>query len=92
MEPFVVPIEDSIDLHHFKPSEVPDLVNEYLWACRAKDILTVRIIHGKGKGLLRERVLRVLENHPHVRSFSSGRLESGGWGATVVELLPRDGS
>jgi DNA-nicking Smr family endonuclease len=87
-EPVVVPITDSIDLHTFNPKDIPDLIQEYIRACRELGILSVRIIHGKGKGIQKERVRSLLSAHPHVRSFSSGHPESGGWGATCVELLP----
>jgi DNA-nicking Smr family endonuclease len=87
-EPVVVPITDSIDLHAFNPKDVPDLLEEYIRACREKGIHSVRIIHGKGKGIMKERVSVILARHPHVRAFTSGRLESGGWGATCAELLP----
>ncbi|MFA6009782.1 MAG: Smr/MutS family protein [Desulfobacteraceae bacterium] len=87
-EPVVVPITDSIDLHTFSPKDIPDLIQEYIRACREIGILSVRIIHGKGKGIQKERVRAILAAHPHVRSFTSGHLESGGWGATCVELLP----
>ncbi len=90
-EPVVVPITDSIDLHAFKPADIPDLVLEYIRACRKQGILSVRIIHGKGKGVQKERVRGILENHPHVRSFTSGQLETGGWGATTAELYPWNG-
>ena len=46
----VLPIEDSLDLHTFHPRDVPDLIPDYLEACREQGILEVRIIHGKGKG------------------------------------------
>jgi dsDNA-specific endonuclease/ATPase MutS2 len=88
MDPVVVPIEDAIDLHHFNPKDIPDLVDEYIRACREKNILTVRIIHGKGKGVQRERVHSVLKKNPHVIRFSLGGMHSGEWGATVVELMP----
>ncbi len=87
-EPVVVPVTDTLDLHTFNPRELSDLLEEYLRACREKDILSVRIIHGKGKGVLKERVTRILQKHPHVLGFSSGHLESGGWGATRAELRP----
>lgn len=89
-EPVVVPVTDTLDLHAFNPKEVADLLEEYIRACREKGILSVRIIHGKGKGILKERVTHLLRKHPHVLSFSSGHLESGGWGATQAELRPAE--
>lgn len=85
-EPIVVPITDVIDLHHFNPKEVPDLLDEYIRACLEQGILTIRIIHGKGKGVLKERVRTILSNHPHVRTFQDAPM--GNWGATRAELVP----
>ena len=84
-EPVEIPIDGTLDLHTFAPGEVSSLLEEYLWACMDKGIYEVRIIHGKGKGVLRRIVHARLEKHPNVSSFS---LDSGpsGWGATVVHL------
>lgn len=85
-ETIIVPITDTIDLHHFNPKEIKDLIHEYIRACREQRIFSVRIIHGKGKGLLKDHVHRILTNHPHVVSFSDGG--QGNWGATRAELKP----
>ncbi|MBU1170213.1 MAG: Smr/MutS family protein [Proteobacteria bacterium] len=84
MEPVVVPITDTLDLHHFNPGDIKDLLMEYIHACREKNIVSIKIIHGKGKGILKDRVHRILKSHPHVRDFSDGSM--GNWGATCVEL------
>ena len=75
----------TLDLHTFAPQEVSSVVDEYLRACLKEGIHDVRIIHGKGKGVLRRIVHSRLEKHPHVSDF---RLDGGpsGWGATVVRL------
>lgn len=86
MKPITVPIEDVIDLHTFSPKEVPDLLEEYLNACLEADIRSVRIIHGKGRGFLRNQVERVLRSLPVVAGFSQAPPSAGGWGATIVEL------
>ena len=80
-----VPIDGVIDLHTFSPRDAADVVNEYIQACHEKNIYEVRIIHGKGKGVLRRIVHSLLEKHPLVADFS---LDSGssGWGATVAYL------
>jgi dsDNA-specific endonuclease/ATPase MutS2 len=80
---------DELDLHHFKPKEVGDVVEEYLHAAQAKGFARVRIIHGKGVGNLRRTVESVLEKHPAVKSFQLAG-STGGWGATAVELHPAD--
>ena len=84
-EPVEIPIDGTLDLHTFAPGEVSSLVEEYLWACLKKGIYEVRIIHGKGKGVLRRTVHARLEKNPNVLDFG---LDSGpsGWGVTVVHL------
>ncbi len=47
---------------------------------------TVRLIHGKGTGTLRQAVREELKTHPLVKSFRPAELEEGGDGATIVEL------
>ena len=86
MEPTQWPIDGTLDLHLFQPSEVGDLVPEYLNECRRRGIPKVRIIHGKGTGQLRERVHAILRRLPSVTSFGLTPAEAGGWGATVVEI------
>jgi DNA-nicking Smr family endonuclease len=90
-EAVVVPINGVLDLHTFLPRELGDLVPAYLSACREKGIYEVRIIHGKGRGNLRRSVHAILSRLDYVDSFRLAGDESGGWGATLVELK-RSGS
>ncbi len=83
-----LPIDGTLDLHTFRPGEVKDLVPDYLNACRERGILQVRIIHGKGTGMLREKVHAILRKMPEVESFRLAEEGSGGWGATIVTLRP----
>jgi dsDNA-specific endonuclease/ATPase MutS2 len=85
-----LPIDGILDLHTFHPREVMDLLPEYLAACRGKGILEVRIIHGKGTGMLREAVHALLKRLPEVVSFRLAGQDAGSWGATIVCLAPLD--
>lgn len=85
-EPVDLEITDSIDLHAFSPKEIRAVVEAYLEEARKKDFKIVRIIHGKGIGVQREIVRKVLSETDFVKSFKSGDEFSGGWGATVVKF------
>ena len=85
-DPVILPIEDSLDLHTFAPRDVPSVVDEYLRQAVARGFGEVRLIHGKGKGVQRAVVQRLLSDHPLVLRFLDAPGERGGWGATVVVL------
>ena len=89
-EPVVVPIEDRLDLHPFSPQDVRAVVEEYLYQCRDKGLSTVRIIHGRGTGTQRAIVRALVCKNPHVLRFSDSPPEAGGWGATIVQLKPKE--
>lgn len=91
-EPIQLPIDGVLDLHTFRPNEVKDLVTDYLAECRARGILRVRIIHGKGIGHLRRTVHALLAKNPTVAEFHLASAPFGGWGATIVQVIPRDTS
>ncbi|MGF1453517.1 MAG: Smr/MutS family protein [Opitutales bacterium] len=88
-EPVEVPIDGTLDLHHFHPSEVKDVTRAYLEACQEKGILDVRVVHGKGTGALRETIHAQLRKWTDiVEKARLGDEFSGGWGATRVKLKP----
>jgi hypothetical protein len=88
-EAVVVGPSDTLDLHTFSPKEVPSLLEEFIHQSQSADISLVKIIHGKGSGALRRRVQTLLARDRRVLAFHDAPPKSGGWGATVVELMPR---
>ena len=86
--PVEIPINGVLDLHSFHPGDVRELLPDYLHECREKGILEVRVIHGKGTGMLRESVHAILRRLPEVSSFKLADETAGSWGATIVELKP----
>lgn len=86
MEPIIVPINGVLDLHTFAPGELNQLLDDYIDACLESGIYDLRVIHGKGKGVMRERVRTLLDRDARVASFGNAPEEAGGWGATVVTL------
>ncbi len=86
--PVAIPIDGVLDLHTFRPDEVKSLLNEYFTECINRGILSVRVIHGKGTGVLKKKVWATLAAHPRVESYGPAPPSAGGWGATIVSLLP----
>ena len=88
--PFEIPITGELDLHAFAPRDIPSVVEEYVHACRGAGLRLVRLVHGRGRGVQRAEVRRVLQRmSEEVESFADAAPSSGGWGATLVTLRPR---
>ena len=90
-EPVSVPLNGTLDLHQFHPSDTKDLIEELVFECKQKGIAAGRVIHGKGIGTLREIVHAQLRANPHVASFALGEGNSGGWGSTSFTLKDTSG-
>lgn len=86
-ELFDYPVDGTLDLHMFRPKDVKSALSEYLTQCRINGILHVRIIHGKGQGVLRQIVHSYMKKCSFVREFGSSP-DSSGWGATIAVLDP----
>ena len=86
------PLDGTLDLHMFRPRDAREVTRAYLEACRERGILEVRIVHGKGQGVLARSIRGLLEELPYVIRVRPGGETGGGWGATVVDLLPAAGA
>lgn len=85
-EPFEIEITDVFDLHGFLPSEMSKATRIYLKEARKKGFKWVRIIHGRGIGMQRDMVRKILAETDFVKSFKDGDELSGGWGAQIVKF------
>jgi DNA-nicking Smr family endonuclease len=85
MEPVEMPVDGVLDLHAFRPAEVKEVVLAYIEACQEEGIRDLRIIHGKGMGVLRQQVHSLLNKHDQVKSYTIAP-DASSWGATLVKL------
>lgn len=86
-EPIRIEVTDVLDLHSVPPRDVTGVVEAYLEEAQALGFTCVRIIHGRGIGIQRETVRKVLGRTRFVAGFADAPMEAGGWGATVVDLV-----
>lgn len=81
-----LPLDGVLDLHAFRPSELNELLTEWMVASRERGLTHLRVIHGKGSGVQRDRVIRLLDAQPLVASHQNDA--GGNWGAQLVRLHP----
>lgn len=82
-----IQVPSEIDLRGMRVGEVEDIVMHAVDAAVRADLKTLRIIHGKGTGALRERVAEMLRKESRVGNFRLGAWNEGGAGVTIVELM-----
>ena len=85
-DPVRLEIRDVFDLHAIAPRDVKRVVEEYLAEAHRAGYRSVRIIHGKGKGVQREMVRAILSRTTFVEDWTDAPPEAGGWGATIVRF------
>ena len=85
-KPVEIEINGILDLHTFNPRDIKALIPDYLTQCRMAGIKQVRIIHGKGRGILRKSVHSILARCDIVADFRIAGPDAGHWGATLVTL------
>jgi DNA-nicking Smr family endonuclease len=85
-KPFEYPIDGTLDLHMFSARETREVVLEYIAACLCRRIHSLRIVHGKGRGVKRRIVQSILAAHPDVAHYYHEGGSGGSWGATIVDL------
>ena len=66
--------------------EAEDIVDKYLDDAFMAGLKEVSVIHGRGAGILREGLQKMMKRHKHVASYRKGAYNEGGDGVTVVTL------
>jgi DNA mismatch repair protein MutS2 len=76
----------EVDVRGVRVHEVDGLILEAIDTAIRADLGSLRIIHGKGTGALRERVTQLLKNESRVKSARLGAWNEGGAGVTMIEF------
>jgi DNA mismatch repair protein MutS2 len=79
-------VRPSIDLHGKNLDEAEMLVEKYVDDAVLARMHEVVINHGRGSGVLRAGIRRMLKGHKHVAKYRNGDFDEGGDGVTVVTL------
>jgi len=79
-------VDSELRIRRLRVDEALPKLDHYLNAAFMAGLPSVRIVHGKGTGVLRQMVHEVLAEHPLVKSFRPGGYGEGDFGVTVVEL------
>ena len=79
-------VKPEINVIGLNVEEAIFVVDKFLDDCSLAKLQTVRIVHGKGTGKLRNGIHQFLKKHPQVKSYRMGTYGEGEMGVTVVEL------
>ena len=79
-------VSAEVDLRGLSADECRGRLELYLDRAVLAGYPRVRIVHGKGAGILRRVVREMLEGNRAVRSFRDGEGPEGGWGVTIALL------
>ena len=79
-------IKPEINVIGMNVEEANFVIDKFLDDCSLAKLETVRIIHGKGTGKLKNGIHQFLKNNSHVKSFRLGTFGEGEMGVTVVTL------
>ncbi|MCJ7813981.1 MAG: Smr/MutS family protein, partial [Candidatus Atribacteria bacterium] len=78
--------KNELSIRHLTTEEARPILEKYLDDAYLLGVSPVYIIHGKGKGILRKEVGKILNETPFIKSFKPGDVKEGGIGVTIAYL------
>lgn len=78
--------KQEIDVRGMRADEALQAVSYFIDDAVQFNIKQIRILHGTGYGILRQRIREYLNTVPDVKSYRDEHVQFGGAGITVVEL------
>lgn len=81
-----LPVQRDLDIRGCRAEDALLHLERFLDQAALRNIDTVRIVHGKGTGVLKREVHRALERSPLVTAFRPAEPRDGGWGVTIAEI------
>lgn len=85
----MTPVSNEIDMRGMSSEEALGELDLRIDSCTASGLFRLRIIHGKGKGILMKAVLEFLKRDRRVSSYSMAEPHEGGTGVTIAVLRGR---
>jgi len=79
-------IQDGVDLHGLTRDQAAAIVADFLAHCVARGLRCVRIVHGKGLGILKAKLNTWLPRREEVLAYCQAPPNDGGSGALLVLL------
>ncbi len=84
-EPVEIDLDGEIDLHHFHPRDAKAVLREFIDISIKRGSTTIRIVHGRGRSVIKKMVVDELRENPGVEDFHD---DGSNWGATTAHLRP----
>ncbi|HSV97433.1 MAG TPA: Smr/MutS family protein [Spirochaetota bacterium] len=86
-EPVEIDLDGEIDLHHFHPRDAKAVLREFIDISVKRCKAEVRIVHGRGRSVIKNMVAEELGKNPDVEEFGD---DGANWGATRARLRIRE--
>ena len=77
---------DEVHLRHLTVDEALIKLDDFIHKAYLSGLMQIKVVHGKGAGIVRQAAQRELARHPLVKSYRLGQSGEGGAGVTIAIL------